>query len=265
MSSRASFTINAGLTTLGLQARVRSIEDPSDPDVTIASIGAFGRARINDDIELATSVFLHFPEGSGEAEPAVTHDTSVTFFPEDGLRLGLRLERRYVDETSRSVQDGIFANDVGAEAEFLPDPETRLGARATVSVLSDDNGRVWGSLEASRRILAGDHQAWLGLRGPPSATGARRRPIGAPSATAPPSSTARPSDRSVTAGATVCPAGSDMPRAHPATTAAPWVSGERSLATYCEAVAPRSSPPIRRRSLVRRKPGDSRGRRRDMA
>jgi tetratricopeptide (TPR) repeat protein len=164
-------TFNNGLTKFGPQARFMRYRGDDFPSVDMSSIGIAGQHRFGDHVELKSSIFLNIedesrrnrPDGDGDQDVTLTHDTTLSLIPSDLLRFELNLVRRYADENTRSIVNDVLANDVGFKVLVTPDNATRFAAQAIYSHYSDGNERAWGQVEFAKRFTANPY-FWLGAR-----------------------------------------------------------------------------------------------------
>ena len=146
-----SFTLNEGLTTLGVQGRLWDFVPRAGPSVTLRALGLAGRHRFTDALEINSQVFLNELTSAHVEHVRVTHDTWITFWPNDYLRFDLGANRNYFDDV-RSLRRDIVMDTFGLSVDVTPDQNTRLTSRASYGLISDGNRRLFGQLEAERRI-----------------------------------------------------------------------------------------------------------------
>jgi tetratricopeptide (TPR) repeat protein len=161
-SARHGISLNEGLTTLGPQHRLLDFDARQDPDMLIHGVGAFGRHRFNDALELNASVFLNHVSGGERTRLEPTYDTWLTIWPDDYFRFDLSANRAYFDD-ARSIAQNIRMDTFGLSMDYRPDPDLRLTARGSYGAITDGNRRLFGQLEAEGRIPI-QQTVYLGAR-----------------------------------------------------------------------------------------------------
>ena len=125
-------------------------------DLRVRRPGLEARYRISDAWEWNGSLWLDQIEprnGEGKAR-RWTHDTYLTWWPGDTLRLDLS-SARWTFDSEEALRKGLTATQLKLSADLLPDESTRLTTRLHRASHSDGNLREGWSLEVERRIWHG--------------------------------------------------------------------------------------------------------------
>jgi tetratricopeptide (TPR) repeat protein len=167
LRGRQTMMFQDGLASFSLETGVIRYRGDNFPDVNQASLRFSGSRRFNDAFDARGTLFLNIQDSREGRSRSTTFDAEIGFNQNDIWRYGLHWSRRYAGDTSRAIVEQIFADDFGISARFSSSPEMRAAGRMTWTSLSDGNRRLSLEANASRQVLAGDHQVWLGaeLRG----------------------------------------------------------------------------------------------------
>jgi hypothetical protein len=145
---------DGGRSTLGTRFQSWSYTPERGGDaVQVQRAGLFTRRRMGDRSELTTNLFVDQiePEQQGGSRTVLTYDTYLTLWPNESLRIDIGSNRATFDNV-KSLEQGITATALTFSMDVAPNRRTRLTTRFSASDYSDGNRRLWGQLEAERRI-----------------------------------------------------------------------------------------------------------------
>jgi tetratricopeptide (TPR) repeat protein len=132
-----------------------AFEPPATParDLRLQRPGLEGRYRFNDAWEWNGTVWREQIDARdrGARHRLWTHDTYLTWWPGDALRLDLG-SQRWTFDSEEALRKGLSATQLKLSADWLPDELTRLSLRLNRARHSDDNRREGWQLEAERRV-----------------------------------------------------------------------------------------------------------------
>lgn len=133
-------------------ARYRPPRGPVS-QIQVQRPGVEGRYRFSDALEWhgSLSVDLIDTRGAAGDHAPLTHDTYLTWWPSDLLRVDLA-SSRWTFDSEEALRSGLTATQLKLSADLLPDDKTRLSARTSRSRYADGNRRDGWQLEADRRV-----------------------------------------------------------------------------------------------------------------
>ena len=101
---------------------------------------------------MTSSFFVNAEDEPADQDVTLTYDSTVSFIPTDVWRFDLQTARRYPDENPEVVVRDIFQHEFGGTVSYTPSYDLRINGRANSSTYTDGNERVWGQIEAARRV-----------------------------------------------------------------------------------------------------------------
>jgi tetratricopeptide (TPR) repeat protein len=154
------FAIADGRGAIGPRYSQASYRPPTGPvsRIRVQRPGVEARWRFNDALEWNGSLSQDRIDTRGDATvtPASdhriwTHDTYLTYWPNDVLRFDLA-SARWTFDSEQSLREGLSARQLKASMDVSPNELTRLSLRASRASYSDDNRRSWHQFQAERRV-----------------------------------------------------------------------------------------------------------------
>ncbi|MDM7948407.1 tetratricopeptide repeat protein [Hydrogenophaga sp.] len=121
--------------------------------IDVVRPSAQARWRLNDDLEWNGRAGLDLIDTTGSTgdHSRLVHDTYLTWWPSDLLRLDLG-SSRWTFDSEETLRKGLTATQIKLSADLLPDELTRWTVRVHSSRLSDSNRGDGWQFEAERRV-----------------------------------------------------------------------------------------------------------------
>jgi len=150
----ADVQAHQGLTTVGPRWEYqRYRHDDTDESVHVQRPGVYVRHRFSDAVEFngVGSVDRIDVRHIDEQHTRTTYDAWVTMWPNDPLRIDVGSSRTTLDNI-QSLSRNIVAAFFNVAADFRPDERALFVGRMNWGDYTDGNARLWGQLEAERRL-----------------------------------------------------------------------------------------------------------------
>ncbi len=150
----ADVQAHQGLTTLGPRWEFQRYgRDENDESVHVQRPGVYLRHRFSDAVEFTGVGYVDRIDVRHEDEQhtRTTYDTWVTMWPNDPVRIDVGSSRTTLDNL-QSLSQNIVATFFNLAADFRPDERSLFVGRMTWGDYTDGNARLWGQLEAERRL-----------------------------------------------------------------------------------------------------------------
>lgn len=154
------FSVADGRGAIGPRYSQATYKPPSGPvsSIRVQRPGVEARWRFSDALEWNGNLVLDRIDTRGDATvtPASdhriwTHDTYLTYWPNDLVRVDLA-SSRWTFDSEQSLREGLSAQQLKASVDVSPNERTRLSLRVSRASYSDDNRRNWHQFQAERRV-----------------------------------------------------------------------------------------------------------------
>lgn len=140
---------------VGLRLGATRFVPPAGPvsSIEVLRPGVEARWRLTDSLEWNGRLGLDLIDTRGDTgdHSRLVHDTYVTWWPGDLLRLDLG-SSRWTFDSEETLRQGLTATQTKLSADLLPDDLTRWTVRAHRSEVSDGNRSDGWQFEAERRV-----------------------------------------------------------------------------------------------------------------